>query len=62
MNRFGGRYTVDDLQESNHRGCRLRRGQITSTLWKIIHCMQFLSCNVCSYSCPGLLDTTFFAR
>ena len=31
------------LQESNHRGSLPRRLPGTSTLWKIIYCMQFLS-------------------
>ena len=32
----------DRLQESSHKGPLLRRGPGTSTLWKIIYCMQCL--------------------
>ena len=35
------------LQESNHRSLP-RRGPSTSSLWKIIYCMQFLSYALCS--------------
>ena len=31
------------VQESNHRGPLARRGLGTSTLWKKIYCMQFVS-------------------
>ena len=43
MQRLSGR-----LQESNHRGPLPRRGLGTSTLWKIIYCMQCLSYAMCS--------------
>ena len=33
----------DRLQESNHRRSLPRRGSRTSTLWKVIYCMQCLS-------------------
>ena len=36
------------LQESNHMGPLPRRGPGTSTSWKIIYCMQFLSYAMCS--------------
>ena len=36
------------LQESNHRGPLPRRSLGTSTLWKIIYCLQYLSYTVCS--------------
>ena len=37
------------LQKSNHRAPLLRRGLGTSTLWKIIYCMQFLGYAMCNY-------------
>ena len=43
MQRLSGR-----LQESNLTGPLTRRGPGTSTLWKIIHCMQCLSYDMCS--------------
>ena len=36
------------VQESNHMGPLPRRGPGTSTSWKIIYCMQFLSYAMCS--------------
>ena len=36
------------LQKSNHREPLPRRGQGTSTLWRILYCMQFLSYAMCS--------------
>ena len=43
MHWLGGR-----LQESRHRGSLQWKGPGTSTLWKIIYCMRFLSWNMCS--------------
>ena len=43
MQRLSGR-----LQELNYRGSLPRRGPRTSTLWKIIYCMQSLSWDMCS--------------
>ena len=45
MQRLSGR-----LQESNHRAPLPRGGPGTSTLWKMIYCMQFLSYTTCSYT------------
>ena len=45
------------LQESNHRRSLPRRGPDTSTLWKIISCMQCLSYAMCS----SMLSFEFFA-
>ena len=45
------------LQESNYRRSRPRRGPDTSTLWKIISCMQCLSYAMCS----SMLTFEFFA-
>ena len=35
------------IEESNHLGPLPRRGPGTSTLWKIIYCMQCLSYDMC---------------
>ena len=45
------------LQESNHTRSLPRRGSDTSTLWKIISCMQCLSYAMCS----SMLSFEFFA-
>ena len=51
MHWLGGR-----LQESRHRGSLQWKGPGTSTLWKIIYCMRFLSWNMCS----SILSLRFF--
>ena len=43
MQRLDGR-----LQDSNQMGPVPSSGPGTSTLWKIIYCMQFLSYDMCS--------------
>ena len=45
---LSGRLREDRLQEPNRKGSLPRRDPDTSTLWKIIHGMQFLSCNMSS--------------
>ena len=35
------------LQESNNKGSLSRKGPDSSTLWKIMFCMQFLSYDTC---------------
>ena len=37
------------LQESNHRGPIPRRVPGTYSLWKIINCMECLSCDMCKF-------------
>ena len=37
------------LQESNHRGPITRRVPGTYSLWKIINCMECLSCDMCKF-------------
>ena len=44
------------LQEMNNMGPPPRRGPGTSTLWKIIYCMQCLRYDMCS----SLLSLKFF--